>query len=279
MPLYRVTGLKAAIDGFACLKSWKFVLSGTDTVSACSASDGAVIRSAGNADWSGAAVGYGLPPKMPGETFTFQGSDRFGQGWLSATSATIVTRVHIFCPINSGKHIFYHLYFAANGSIAKGAYSVTDSANPSPLNAKGLTFKIDTVAVNGVEHWDMVLDGNVAHPSYPSHLAGWPARDPGNLDVELTWRQTFDAMDQIPTINSFHQFTPYVDSARYYDILWGQVLHEPVDVPIEGEPAGQAEYIRLSECKAKFTGWKDGVQGYFKRPGAVGAGPVTVYPV
>lgn len=266
MPTYRITGTKAAIDGLACLRSWQIALRGHDTVSACSASDGAVVRTAGNADWSGAATGYGVPPKLPGDSFTFTGSDRAGQGWQSSSGGALVSAVKIVAPIMSGRHIYYEMRFVAAGSLSKGAYAAVDATDPAPLNPRGLPFAIDITPVSGVEAWQLEINGNPTSPSYPSHLAGWPARDPGNIDATVSWQQTFDAMSQIPAINAIHQFQLYVTGTTHYDLKWCQVLEAPVAYPIEGDPPGQGEYVRM-HAQAHFTGYQAGVKGWIKKPG------------
>jgi len=266
MSVYRITGKEAAIDGLTCLREWSGIIRGLDTAAVCSASAGAVLRVEGNADWMVRAVGYGVPPKYPGEKFTFTGSDRDGAGWQSADDGAIVSKVKIFCPIERGKIIYYHLDIAGNGEITKGSYSASDSTAPNPLSAKGLSFSMDGATVYGVEHWELEIDGNLTDPSWPGHLDGWAVRDEGNVDASLMWRQTFDAAGQIPEVNSFHTFQPYVTATTNYDISWGQVLEEPVQYPIEGNPPGKAEYVR-AQITARFTGWKDSVQGYIKKPG------------
>jgi hypothetical protein len=284
MSTYRTTGKLAAINGLGCLRHFQLVVSGIDTGASCSNSAGAVFRTVGNADWAVSAIGYGLPPIYPGEFFTFTGSDRNGQGWYAAptgyTSASnpsglsaIVSRVTIFCPIAASRHIYYHLYAAANGPIAKGAYSASNAGNPAPLNPKGLPFHADfsgsLAAINGILGWKLDIHCNVTAPTYPSHLNGWPGRDPGDIDATLLWQQQFDAMTQLPAVNSFYQFRPYVTPATYYDLKWMQVLHQPADYPIEGSPPGQAEYIEVGEGLAKFSGYVDSVKGFIKKPGNV----------
>ena len=268
MATYRVTGVKAAMDGFPCLRNFQLAIRGADTKSFCSAGSGAV-RSAGNADWSVSAMGYGLPAKMPGQYFTFTGSDRKGQGWQSGSEdsrgGALVSKVVIFCPIETSKHIYHHLLAVANGSIAKGSYSASDAAAPAPLNPKGLSFKFDLAAVYGVLGWKLTIDCNPTAPTYPSHLAGWPGRDPGNVDAEIEWEQTFDAMSQLVSINSFHQFDAYVDATRFYQMINGQVLEEPTEYPIEGQQ-GNAELI-AAKCKANWTSYTNSVQGSIKIPG------------
>jgi hypothetical protein len=156
MPTYRITGKEAAIDGLHCLRNFRLQLKGVDTKSACSASAGAVLRTSGNADWSVVATGYGLPAKYPGEFCTFEGNDRNHVGWKSgdedgAGTGALVDWVKIFCPIEAGKHIYHQIRLLGNGSIAKGdAYIATDAAAPTPLNPKGLLFKIDGTSVSGV---------------------------------------------------------------------------------------------------------------------------------
>ena len=272
MAVYRITGLQAAVDGLACLREWELTLLGHDTVAACSASDGAVFRGTGNLDWQGKAVGYGLPSKYPNETFTFTGSDRAGQGWVSATDGAIVSNLKVFCPISSGRHIYHEIEFKATGSLTKGAYSASDSTDPNPLSSKGLSFYVDSAVVSGVEGWVLEINANETDPSYQSHMSGWPVRDAGNIDASISWSQTFDAMSQLVSVNTFYLIEPWVDSTRKYEMQWGQVLAEPVKYQIEGQPPGKAAYIKAT-CSAHFSGYKDGVQGYLKKPGVVSFWP------
>jgi hypothetical protein len=272
MPVYRITGLQAAVNGLTCLKQFRLAVHGVDTVAACSASDGAVLRSDGNADWQGVALGYGLPTIYPNTFFSFVGSDRAGEGWSSgdeegAGRGAICTKVHLFCPTEAGRNIYYHLYFAGNGSLVKGG-SAADATIPNPKNSKGLAFKINDATTYGVLGWELEIDGNVTSPTWPSHMAGWAVRDPGNIDATLKWKQQFDATNQLPNINDFAEFKPYVTSALFYDIKWGQVLALPTDYPIEGSPPGQGEYI-TADCEAKFSGFYNGAAGYLKLPASV----------
>jgi len=272
MSVYRITGLKAAIDGMTCLREWNIALTGIDTAAVCSASDGAVLRGTGNLDWTGKAVGYGLPSKYPGDIFTFTGSDRAGGGWQSAANGTIVSKVRVVCPIMSGTNIYHEIEFAATGSLTKGSSAATDATNPNPLSSKGLGFNLDSGTVRGVEFWVLEIDGNLTKPSWPSHMEGWPVRDAGNVDAMIQWRQTFDAMSQIPATNTFYNIQPYTSATLYYEMQWGQVLATSVEYPIEGKPPGEAEYIKAT-CTAMFSGYKDGIKGYLKKPGGTAYWP------
>lgn len=258
---YRVTGLRAAINSFPCLRKFQLTLKGHDTVAACSASNGGVLRTDGNKDWGGVAIGYGRPPAWPGDYFTFTGSDRNGQGWRSSTNGAIVDRVRIFCPIETGRHIYWQINFLANGPLVKGAYAAVDGAVPAPLNCKGLKFYVETNEVKGVLGWEFDLDGNTTDPSYPSHLAGWPARDPGNLDATLTWDQTFDEMSQLYEVGSSYAFSMYDSASTFYTFRYGQILDQPVEYQIEGNPPGKGVYITAVKQSAHFTGFRSSSQG------------------
>jgi len=273
MSTYRITGKRAAIDGIHCISRFSLQHNGLDTVAACSATNGAVLRGTGNLDWLVTVTGYGLPPKYPGETFTFTGSDRNGQGWQSGASGGIMDTVKVICPIGTGRHILWQGLIRATGSLAKGAYQATDSATPNPLSAKGLSFLRDGETVYGVDGWSLEIKGNLTAPKWPSHMGGWPVRDHGNIDAVLEWSQTFDAMSQLPDVNSFYEMRPYVDGTRYFDLKWMQVLEEPVKYEIEGNPPGRAEYVEMADCKAYFSGYKDGAAGYLKKPGGTAYWP------
>ncbi len=265
--------MQAAIDSLPCLREWEIGLIGHDTVAACSASAGAVFRGTGNLDWQGKAVGYGLPAKYPGDLFTFTGSDRDGQGWESSADGAIVTNVKVSCPISSGRHIYHEITFKATGSLAKGAYSASDATDPNPLSSKGLALHVDSSAVSGVEYWVLNIKANETDPSFQSHNSGWPRRDAGNIDASVVWSQTFDAASQLPTVNTFYLIEPYTSSTLKYEMQWGQVLASPAKYDIEGKKSpGKAEYIR-AVCSAHFSGYKDGVGGYLRKPGATDIWP------
>ena len=271
MPSYRITGLKAAIDGLHCLKKFQVMLRNSETVAACSASDGAVLRGKGNKDWGGVAVGYGLPAKYPGDVFTYTGSDRNGQGWQSEADGAIVSKVAIVCPTTSGRFIQHQLWFEATGSLAKGSYAATDAAIPNPLPSAGLAFHAGGTQRYGVDGWQFTIEGNLTPPKYPSHMEGWPVRDAGNIDAVISWAQTFDAMNQILEVNDFYVFQLYTSATQFYEVQWGQYAQIQADYDIEGE-GGRAKYIEHNSA-AKFSGYNNGVKGKILKPGGAAYWP------
>jgi hypothetical protein len=265
----RITGKNAAIDSLTCLRHWRIDTVGIDTVGACGVSDGAVVRDDEiNKDWTGAAIGYGAtPPVMPGDYFTFTGSDRNGVGWVSASDGAIVERVRVVCSPATAKFIYYEVYFAASGPITLGAYSASDASTPNPSTSKGRGIAIVGVAgVSEVQEWTLEIDGNNTAPTYTGSSNGWPYRDPGNMDATITWKQLFNAAGNLPTLGSLYEFYLYTTAAAYWDIKWAQVLKLPADYPIEGSNPPRAEYVSADECVAKFSGWENGIQGYIKKP-------------
>jgi hypothetical protein len=271
-----ITGISAAINGLTCLEQFTIDSSGIDNAVACGDSKGGVVRVDTNYDWEGVAVGFGhTPPKLPGEVFTFTGSDRAGQGWVSAANGAILDRAKIFCRPDNADAIYHHLKFSGNGSLTPGAYLATSSATPGGISSKERGIKIlsSSVAdyyagagniVSGIAGWDLEIIGNTTDPLWTSTSGGWPNRGAGNIDAIITWQHHFDSMGALPTLGSFAEFRLYVTASTYWTVKWAQVLQLPTQYVIRNKQ-NKPEWVR-TDGVAKFSGYYGGVEGYIKRP-------------
>ena len=261
-----ITGIGAAIDGLTCLEQFEIVRDGLDDPIACDNARGGVVRGDTNYDWQGSAAGYGhTPAKLPGELFTFTGSDRAGQGWRSAASGAIIDRADIFCHPRSDDAIYHHLYFLGNGSLTPGAYTATSSATPGAFSAKKRGIAIDGTVVSGIAGWGLSLIGNTAKPVWTDTSGGWPNRVAGyGLDAWITWTHHFNAVSALPTLGSFVKFWLYATATTYWDIKWAQILKVPAQYVIRNK-RNKPEYV-VSPGVAKFSATYGNVQGHIKRP-------------
>lgn len=273
-----ITGINAAVNGLTCLEQFKVLLTGEDSAIACSNSKSAVVRVPTNRDWHAVAVGYGhTPPKMPGEVFTFAGSDSEGQGFASAADGAIVERVHIFCRPKMSSVIFWQLYFAGNGSLAASTEAATGTATPNPAPAVGCGLSVDATALTGIDGWDLDIVGNLADPVWPSNKAGWPSRAPGNIDAKLSWTQYFDTAADVAVVGAMAVYNAFVTATLSWELKWLQALETPVTYVVRNAQ-NKPEFV-VAECAAHFTGYQTiatvPTEGWIKKPGAV---PVTWWP-
>ena len=260
-----ITGISAAIDGLTCLEQFTVDSSGLDNAVACNDSKGGVVRGLTNYDWEGAAVGYGHTPlKLPGEIFTFTGSDRAGQGWRSAANGAIVDKAHIFVKPKIAEMIYHHLYFSGNGSLTPGAYLATSSATPGGISSKERGIAINGSAVSGIASWDLEIIGNNADPLWTSTSGGWPNRGAGNIDAIITWQHHFDSIGTLPALGSFVEFWLYVTASTYWAVKWAEILQLPTRYVIRNAQ-NKPEYV-VTDGVAKFSGYYGGVEGFIKRP-------------
>jgi len=267
-----ITGINAAIDGLTCLEQFVINTEGEDNAVACGDSKGAVVRGDTNLDWSGAAVGYGhTPPKMPGELFTLTASDRVGQGWKSSANGAIVDRVKIFCNPSEAELFYYHIWFSGNGSLTTGAYAATSSATPGGTSSKDRILKIGNTSQTGIGYWDLDIIGNNTDPLWVGGGGGWPNRGAGNIDATITWRQHFDAIEDmagsgLARLGSFTYFKLYVTATLYWDLKWMEILKLPTKYVIRNQQ-NKPEYV-VTNGEAKFSAYYGvpSVIGWINRP-------------
>jgi hypothetical protein len=261
-----ITGIGAGIDGLACLEQFAIIPTCQDNSVACSDSDGAVLQSDSNKDWSGIAVGYGhTPPKLPGELFTFTGTDRLGTGYQSSTNGAIVDRVKIFCRSQESQIFYWHMWFSANGAIAAGTYSVPSGATPNPSSSSQRGIAIGTTEITGIAQWDLEIIGNNAEPVWPAELLGWPQRDPGNIGCTINWKQHPGSASELLTVGTFSIYKLYVTSSLFWQIKWGKAMEVPVEYVIR-DKNNRPRYV-VSDGVAGFSSHYGGVAGNILKPG------------
>jgi len=272
-----ITGRLAKISDLVCSERFQIVTNEAfDNAAACSDSGGAILRGASNYDWKGWAACYGYtPPKMPGDLFTLTAGDGAGQGWVSADNGAIVDKVKIFCNENDAKLFYYHIWFSANGILTPGAAVPVAGSVPTQVSSKGMAIDRDG-AVTGVGYWDLEIEGNNSEPIWTPEGSGWPYRGPGNIDATITWRQHFDTASTLPAIGASSIYKLYVTDTLYWEVKWGQTSDIPAMYVIRNQN-NRPEYV-VAECKARFSGYADGVQGYIKKPAVVPADPVAYWP-
>lgn len=263
----QITGLNAAIDGIPCISEFNLEIFDQDNAVACSNTAGGVLRTSANKDWSGVVLGFGsLPPKLPGELFTFTGADSAGQGWVSEASGAIVDRAVIFCNTKLSQLFYYYLFILGNGSLTPtGSLTITSSTIPNPDSVSGLGITIGSTAITDIGSWKLELIGNTAKPIWPGSASGWAKRGAGNIDAILTWEQYFNAVADVQVVNAVAEYKPYVSASTFWDLKWMQVSKVPPKYVVRNAQ-NEPEYV-VAECEARFTGYSGGVKGYIKKPG------------
>jgi hypothetical protein len=219
----------------------------------CSASDGGRIRIAGNRDWQGYARGLGYQPeKLPGEDFTFTGSTRDGNG-VEGSAYCEALKVH--WNTARGKYIWYELLFAADGQLARGSYSATDTGTPNTPSPRGLGISLDSSAEDNVMRMDLVLACSGA-PYVDSGTDGWTYREAGNFDGYVQYVRRFDDWADLPVQGEIYQVDVDCTGSLTWRMKWARIALVQELVPIKPPERGRPKLL-YALVVAKFTSFDD----------------------
>ncbi len=247
----------------SCLRDFRVGLRCELPELVCSASDGGRIRIAGNRDWQGYARGFGYQPEiLPGEDFTFTGATRDGKGMQGSA---YVEAVKIHWNTARGKYIWYELLFSADGELAFGNYSVTDSAVPDPPSPRGLGIALDTADEDNVMRMDLVL-ACTGVPYVDSSTDGWTYREAGNFDAYVQYTRRVADFTDLPTAGEIYQLDLDATGVLTWRMKWARVAVKYPRIPILGAKDGKAKFV-TALVVAKWTAFDDeGTKGEILAP-------------
>jgi len=264
-----IAGIGAAVTGLPCTTRWQFEETTNSPEGVCSASAGGPIRRAGNVDYKGQTVSYGVAPPtgyLVGDTFRFLAGTSGSKGIDTGVAGSIVTRTDVFWDQSKGGYIYFANQFAsANGTLDYGTAAAADTANPTGKVSRSC--KAGFGAAGATELTDLtkmhLVMVNKARPYVTSSTAGLVKRVAGNFDAffEVT-ALIDDPLDAtIPVKNSENIVKLYTDATYFWELKWMYITHVGEALEIEGS----GYYTKV--IKGAFSANDGSGDGHVKTPG------------
>jgi len=268
-----LTGEKASINGWSCLRRWRIQHTSPAVGGVCSSSDGGPHLLAGNEDWKGVARGVNYPTVDPGDTFTFNGeigSDVAGPD--SVASGAIVDRVRLYWNVEAGEILFYDIWFSGVGQTGAltmaGTTGSTDGGTISPVSTKDMQFYIDG-KINIRSAWLEVAKQNAMYVD--SATAGRVGRVAGTPSGRFWVDMYFSTMGDLSSIGTFADVRGYVNTAEdsYYQLQYGLIEDVTPEIITETDQAGRPQGNHAI-IQGSFSGWSGSTQGQIVTPNSTG---------
>lgn len=225
---------------------------------------GGVGRIKGVSDWRATFTIYGATANMyPGTGFTLTAYD--GAGSWSGTA--IVEEMTIEADIKGGGLISATVTVASNGLLTRGTTSVTDSATPAPVSAKGVKVTYDGTDRPHATGWRLTLRSE----NKPYHSSGtydvatdtnYAGRIAGRKDASGSWTELEALGASMPRDGETTKILKlYVNATEFWEIKWPTI--DSVSTPV----AVEAGDIVEPTVNWSFNGYSGGV-GYINKPDA-----------
>lgn len=164
-----------------------------------------------------------------------------------------------------GKYIWYELMFAANGQLARGSYSATDSATPNPPSPRGLGISLDESAEDNVMRMDLILACTGA-TNVDSGTDGWTYRYEGNYDGYVQYVRRFDDWADLPVQGEIYQIDVDCTGTLVWRMKWARIELVQELIPIK-PPEGKKPRLLYALIVARFTSHDDdGTKGEIVAP-------------
>jgi hypothetical protein len=129
-----LTGIGGAVNAVPGIADWEISVKKDLKALATSGSKGAMLRVAGNKDWSGSYRVYlDQPLQLPGDAFSFLGSI---DGTSGAAGTAIVDEVQITADLEGANPVVSSVKFSANGVLTLGANVPWPQALPTPWGSR-----------------------------------------------------------------------------------------------------------------------------------------------
>ncbi len=251
-----MSGSGGAVNGAHTVRSWNVRTSSDNKQYRASNTKKGTGRKAGTKDWSGSYLGYGVvPPVMPNEAFTFTGFD----GAKVASGSAVVESVEIRWSQEDGGLMEYTVNFSGAGPLSKTTGTASDVVIPNPPSSVSLKLELDSVELADVRSMTLTLTGNTKAYS-SSTSGGWKGRLGGSLDASGGVEFYHADIESVPDAGTDTVLKMYVDDTTFWEIKWGQIDEDGVDVSIEDD-----ELVSGTILWSK-NGFQDGVEGYIKKP-------------
>lgn len=226
----RRSGKYAYVDGIPCTQGWGFGRTSTASRYFASCVPGASGASEGVLDETGSVNGLGyLPPIPNGEDFDFVGvaSAKAGQ-LLNWVGDILISDTTLQMPIAAGTPITWTSNFGVQGQLTKEtATAYEDDTRLPAASAKNCKIAIESVLDSGVfTDVDRVQNATLTFrmPASTSVNVGVTERDPGNLEVDLSFEVHNDDMDvALYALNSVKRVRVYVTATLFYlldAVMW-----------------------------------------------------------
>jgi len=266
-----LTGEKASINGWSCLRRWRIQHTSPAVGGVCSSSDGGPHLLAGNEDWKGVARGVNYPTVDPGDTFEFNGeigSDVAGPS--TGENGAIVDRVRLYWNVEAGEILFYDIWFSgASGALTMGSGEGADGGAITPISTKDMQFYIedsgDGGKINIRSAWLEVAKQNAAYVD--SGTSGLVARAAGTPTGRFWVDMYFSAMTELPSVGDHKEIRGYVDSDEtlYYQLKYGLIEDVTPEIITETDQAGRPQGNHAI-IQGTFSGWYGTTQGQIGTP-------------
>ena len=219
-----LTGIGGAVNAVPGIADWEISVKKDLKALATSGSKGAMLRVAGNKDWSGSYRVYlDQPLQLPGDAFSFLGSI---DGTSGAAGTAIVDEVQITADLEGANPVVSSVKFSANGVLTLGANVATDAVAPSITDALGIKAAIGTVIatpvwtdISDVRKWTLTIKQD--SKQYISSTApGITMRKKGNIDLSFTIDAYCADFALVPQPGDIKCLRLYTTAARYWEIYW-----------------------------------------------------------
>lgn len=225
MTLISGVGANVSVGGDpeSCLAAWAIQIMDTGGLKHATDAPGLLTNLPGNTDWRGMYRGYYYAPlPFAGDTFAFVGSL---DGLVGATGTAICTRLQIECPITEGRPIRYSVEFAAAGALSLGAAVVSTVGDGAITTAIGRSLEIDEVAVPRLRGWKLDFVGDVKEYA-DTTVVGQVMRRRKACLARWSYQRHIDSpATDVPTRKATNVMNFFVDTAKSWDLTWGQVLN------------------------------------------------------
>lgn len=270
-----ITGESAVVAGVDTVEEWSINYKGDPQSYVASNTKSAMVRVAGNKDWSGSYKAKGhTPVRMPRDTFDFEGA--VSGGVIGVSGPVKVRQTSITFDVEAGRIIDHEVQFESNGALDRApAHSpaLTDTTVPDAPSSIGM--KIEMAEPIGSPSFSELLDVRTVtitfsanNPSYVSSSTdGQTKRSDGNLDVTLAISVYEADPDILPAEDAIKHVKVFVDATTFWEFKWVMF----------GEATGLTANLASEDhinatLNASFTGFADvdgtPTEGYIKNPAA-----------
>ena len=231
------SGRLGLVNGESTVRQWNISRQGNPVSGIASNTRSGTVRRPGVNDWSGSFNNYGgVPLKLPGDTFTFDGytAPDSGTGGTAGdvwSGNAIVDSIAMTWNWASGEMLSYVTNFSGNGELTVGTDTHSDSTDPAIFIPCGT--KIDYGASASETEWDNLVQAvltitaaNVAFANSSTVASGscWTQRKAGPIDWTLAVTEQNNAgLPSAIDIEESERFRLWVDSSDYWELEWGIV--------------------------------------------------------